>query len=164
MARRFRGKSLHKVDAKGRVSIPAPFRRVLEEGDPDWRPGENPQLIIVHGSNEGQCLEGYSLKSMDEIDELIEQLPHFSPEREYLETILGTESDYASVDENGRMVLSKALRDMIGVGKEAVFVGKGNRFQIWEPQAYEAELARLREWAASQDNPKAMLYRSKAEG
>ncbi len=164
MARRFRGKSLHKVDAKGRVSIPAPFRRVLEEGDPDWRPGENPQLIIVHGSNEGQCLEGYSLKSMDEIDELIEQLPHFSPEREYLETILGTESDYASVDENGRMVLSKALRDMIGVGKEAVFVGKGNRFQIWEPQAYEAELARLREWAASQDNPKAMLYRSKTEG
>jgi len=164
VARRFRGKSLHKVDAKGRVSIPAPFRRVLEEGDPDWRPGENPQLIIVHGSNEGQCLEGYSLKSMDEIDELIEQLPHFSPEREYLETILGTESDYASVDENGRMVLSKALRDMIGVGKEAVFVGKGNRFQIWEPQAYEAELARLREWAASQDNPKAMLYRSKAEG
>ncbi len=164
MARRFRGKSLHKVDAKGRVSIPAPFRRVLEEGDPDWRPGENPQLIIVHGSNEGQCLEGYSLKSMDEIDELIERLPHFSPEREYLETILGTESDYASVDENGRMVLSKALRDMIGVGKEAVFVGKGNRFQIWEPQAYEAELARLREWAAAQDNPKAMLYRPKAEG
>ncbi|MCK4861351.1 MAG: cell division/cell wall cluster transcriptional repressor MraZ, partial [Rhodobacteraceae bacterium] len=32
MARRFRGKSVHKVDAKGRVSIPASFRRVLEEG------------------------------------------------------------------------------------------------------------------------------------
>lgn len=164
MARRFRGKSVHKVDTKGRVSIPAPFRRVLEEGDPDWRSGESPQLVIVHGSSDGQCLEGYSLKSMDEIDDLIEALPHFSPEREYLETILGTESDYASVDENGRMVLSKALRDRIFVDKEAVFVGKGNRFQIWEPAAYEAELARLRDWAATQDNPKAMLYRSKPEG
>ena len=35
MARRFRGESVHKVDAKGHVSIPAPFRRVLEEGDPN---------------------------------------------------------------------------------------------------------------------------------
>ena len=35
-ARRFRGESVHKVDAKGRVSIPAAFRRVLEDGDPDW--------------------------------------------------------------------------------------------------------------------------------
>ena len=35
MARRFRGESVHKVDNKGRVSIPAPFRRILEEGDPE---------------------------------------------------------------------------------------------------------------------------------
>ncbi len=164
MARRFRGKSLHKVDAKGRVSIPASFRRVLEEGDPDWPANDTPQFVIVYGSNEGQCLEGYSLKSIDEIDDLIEELPHFSPEREYLETILGTESEYATVDNSGRMVLSQALKDKIGLDKEAVFVGKGNRFQIWEPSAYEAELARLREWAATQDNPKAVLYRRKSEG
>lgn len=164
MARRFRGKSVHKVDAKGRVSIPASFRRVLEEGDPDWRSGENPQLVIVHGSKDGQCLEGYSIKSMDQVDDLIEDLPHFSPEREYFETILGTNSDYASVDENGRMVLSAALRKMISVTKDAVFVGKGNRFQIWEPSAYENELEQIKEWGAAQDNPHAKLYRPKVEG
>lgn len=164
MARRFRGKSVHKVDAKGRVSIPASFRRVLEEGDPDWRSGENPQLVIVHGSKDGQCVEGYSIKSMDEVDDLIEALPHFSAEREYFETILGTDSDYASVDENGRMVLSAALRKMIGVSKDAVFVGKGNRFQIWEPSAYENELKHIKEWGAAQDNPHAKLYRTTAEG
>lgn len=164
VARRFRGKSVHKVDAKGRVSIPAAFRRVLEEGDPDWRPGENPQLVIVHGSKDGQCLEGYSIRSMDEVDELIENLPHFSPEREYFETILGTDSEYASVDENGRMVLSAALRKMINVAKEAVFVGKGNRFQIWEPTAYEDDRAKITGWGATQENPHAKLYPSKAEG
>jgi len=164
VARRFRGKSVHKVDAKGRVSIPASFRRVLEEGDPDWRSGENPQLVLVHGSKDGRCIEGYSIKSMDEVDDLIEALPHFSDEREYFETILGTDSDYASVDENGRMVLSAALRKMIGVAKDAVFVGKGNRFQIWKPSAYENELQQIKEWGASQENPHAKLYRTTAEG
>lgn len=164
MARRFRGKSVHKVDAKGRVSIPASFRRVLEEGDPDWRSGENPQLVIVHGSKDGACLEGYSIRSMEEVDDLISNLPRFSPEREYYETIMDTDSDYASVDENGRMVISAALRKMISVSKEAIFVGKGDTFQIWEPSAYAAELIRIKEWGASQKNPHAMLYSAKSEG
>ena len=164
MARRFRGKSVHKVDAKGRVSIPASFRRVLEEGDPDWRGGENPQLVIVHGSKDGACLEGYSIRSMEEVDDLISNLPRFSPEREYYETIMDTDSDYASVDENGRMVVSATLRKMINVSKEAIFVGKGDTFQIWEPSAYSDELKRIKEWGASQKNPHAMLYAPKSEG
>ena len=47
MSRRFRGESIHKVDGKGRVSIPAAFRRVLEEHDPDYALGLNPNLIII---------------------------------------------------------------------------------------------------------------------
>ena len=42
MKGRFRGESVHKVDQKGRVSVPASFRRVIEEGDPDWGAGVNP--------------------------------------------------------------------------------------------------------------------------
>ena len=164
MARRFRGKSVHKVDAKGRVSIPASFRRVLEEGDPDWGPGENPQLVIVHGSRDGECLEGYSIRAMDEMDDLIEKMPRFSPEREYWETMMNTDSDYASVDENGRMVLSAGLRKKIGVKSEIVFVGKGNTFQMWDPKAYDADLDRIKSWGKETDNPYAYLYGDKQEG
>ena len=49
--RRFRGEGHHKVDGKGRVSIPASFRRVLESGDPDWTDGLNPNLVIVYGDH-----------------------------------------------------------------------------------------------------------------
>jgi len=164
VARRFRGKSVHKVDAKGRVSIPASFRRVLEEGDPDWRTDDNPQMIIVFGSKGGKCHEGYSIRAMDKVDDIISSLPLFSDEREFYQAILETDSDYATIDDNGRMILSPAMRAMIGVTKEVVFAGKGDTFQMWEPAAYELELARIREWGAAQKNPFAMLQSPKTEG
>ena len=46
MARRFRGEIVQKVDGKGRVSIPAAFRRVLEQGDPEWTEGLRPELVL----------------------------------------------------------------------------------------------------------------------
>lgn len=150
MARRFRGESVHKVDQKGRVSIPAPFRRVLEEGDPDWVPGANPNLVLIYGLKGGRCIEGYSLKGIDELDEEISGLPRYSPEREAWERMINTDSVYAQVDENGRMVLSQKLRDTAGITDEAVFAGMGERFQIWNPDAYADDKRRVADWLGAQ--------------
>ncbi|MEO1552115.1 MAG: division/cell wall cluster transcriptional repressor MraZ [Pseudomonadota bacterium] len=160
MGRRFRGESNHKVDAKGRVSIPAPFRRVLEEGDPDWSPGANPNLVLVYGRKGRKCLEGYSMRSMEEVDDMVSALPRYSREREILERMLNTQSVYAQVDENGRMVLSPRLREMIGVAGEATFAGMGDKFQIWEPSAYSADMAAIDDWLGeqpSENDPFALL-------
>ena len=88
MARRFRGESTHKVDAKGRVSIPAPFRRVLEEGDPDWTEGLNPNMVLVYGGKSRDYIEGYTMQSMDDVDEQISKLPRGSNRRRALELSL----------------------------------------------------------------------------
>ena len=66
MARRFRGESDHKVDSKGRVSIPASFRRVIESCDPEWTEGLLPRLIIVYGGITRDHLEGFTIEAMDE--------------------------------------------------------------------------------------------------
>ncbi|MEZ5769025.1 MAG: hypothetical protein R3D80_16175 [Paracoccaceae bacterium] len=50
MARVFRGEGHHKVDGKGRVSIPALFRRVLEARTRSGKRGWNLNLVIVYGS------------------------------------------------------------------------------------------------------------------
>ena len=143
MIRRFRGESLHKVDAKGRVSVPAAFRRVLEEGDPDFSRGSCPNFVIVYGGVRGDCLEGYTISSISKVDKLISKLPRFSKGREMLERFINTQSTYMQLDETGRIVLSHRLKEKIGIGDEAIFAGMGEKFQIWEPKNYQNELNAL---------------------
>ena len=167
MARRFRGESVHKVDGKGRVSIPAPFRRVLEEGDPDWVAGAQPNLVLVYGLPGSRCLEGYSIRSIEEVDDMVSALPRFSRERQALERVLNTQSVYGQVDDNGRMVLPAKLRQMIGITGEAVFAGMGDKFQIWEPTAFDDDMAQIGEWLDGQpeDNgPFSLLDKARLGG
>ena len=145
MIRRFRGESLHKVDLKGRVSVPAPFRRVLEDGDPEFKTGSNPNFVIVYGGVKTPCLEAYTMKSISTVDQLISKLPRFSREREILERFINTQSIYIQLDENGRIVLPPKLKAFIGLEGEAIFAGMGEKFQIWEPKTYDSELSLLRD-------------------
>lgn len=147
MARVFRGEGLHKVDAKGRVSIPALFRRVLEAGDPDWTDGLAPNLVIVYGDHRRKYLECYSMEAIAEVDTKILKMPRGSHGRRMLETMFNGQSLTTSVDETGRIVLPAKLRQKIGLDGEAYFIAAGDTFQIWNPETYEeVEAARTQAW------------------
>lgn len=147
MGRRFRGESQHKVDAKGRVSIPASFRRVLEASDPNWKSGENPELVIVYGDHRRNYLECYTMEAIDDVDAKIDALPRGSMERKMLQRLFHGQSHPTNVDETGRLVLPNKLREKIGLDKEAFFIAAGDTFQIWNPETYEKEeLAKTEEW------------------
>lgn len=152
MARRFRGESTHKVDAKGRVSIPAAFRRVLEEGDPDWTDGLFPNLILVYGGKGRKFIEGYTVDAMEDVDARIERMPLGSRKRRIAEHTFHTQSFQVQVDPTGRLVLSQKLRDKFGITGEAVFAASGTTFQIWEPSAHEAYAAHMDEWFDEQED------------
>ncbi|MEO0676358.1 MAG: division/cell wall cluster transcriptional repressor MraZ [Pseudomonadota bacterium] len=139
MARRFRGESHHKVDTKGRVSIPASFRRVLEAGDPAWTDGLNPELVIVYGDHRRKFLECYTMEAIGEVDDKIDALPRGSRERKLLQQLFHGQSFPTTVDETGRLVLPAKLRQKIGLEGEAFFIAAGDTFQIWKPDTYEAE-------------------------
>lgn len=141
MARVFRGEGLHKVDAKGRVSIPALFRRVLEAGDPEWKDGLSPNLVIVYGDHRRKYLECYTIEAISEVDARIARMQRGSFERRMLEHMFNGQSLPTSVDETGRLVLPVKLRNKIGLDGEAYFIATGDTFQIWNPETYEAESA-----------------------
>jgi transcriptional regulator MraZ len=147
LARRFRGESQNKVDTKGRVSIPASFRRVLEAGDPNWQSGDQPELVIVYGDHRRKFLECYTMEAIDEVDAKIDALPRGSMERKMLQRMFHGQSFPTAVDETGRLVLPAKLRKKIDLDKEAFFIAAGDTFQIWKPETYETEeLAKAEEW------------------
>lgn len=147
MARVFRGEGHHKVDAKGRVSVPALFRRVLEAEDPDWTEGLNPNIVIVYGDHRRRYLECYTMAAIAEVDKQIARLPRGSMERRMLERMFNGQSHPTSVDETGRLVLPLKLRQKVGLEGEAFFIATGDTFQIWKPETYdELELKKTEAW------------------
>ncbi|WP_380058348.1 division/cell wall cluster transcriptional repressor MraZ [Falsihalocynthiibacter sp. SS001] len=140
MAGTFRGESNHKVDAKGRVSIPALFRRVLESADPEWREGLAPRVVIVYGDERRSQLECFTQDAIDEVDALIARLPRGSKKRQALQRLYSAQAYPTSVDDTGRLVLPAKLRKKIGLENEAYFVGNGDTFEIWTPDRYEAAM------------------------
>ena len=138
---RFAGTYVNKVDKKGRVSVPAPFRATLEAlGAP---------LVNVKPTPDRRALDGVTEAYMDEVQRRLDAMDLYSPEREALEIREFSETLHLQMDPEGRIILPRHLLDMAGIGETVAFMGMGSRFQIWEPAALKAHQdARL---AASRD-------------
>jgi MraZ protein len=138
----FYGEHTLKVDGKGRVSIPAEFRRVLESGDPAWTEGLRPRVRIVHGDPRRKFLECYTIASFQRVEAGIRALPPGTSARLLLEQFMITGSDTCEVDNDGRIVLNQRLRDRIALpekGGDAIFAGTLETFKIWMPDDYAAD-------------------------
>ena len=138
MARRFRGQEDVRIDAKGRMSIPAKFRRVFEGGDPASSQRGRTQMVIVYGRPEWQWIELYTLEAIDEIDAQIDLMQRGSPERRLLESIMHGASEEAEIDGDGRLVLPQKLREKIGLDESAFFIAAGDYLKLWKPETYAA--------------------------
>ncbi|MFI0395495.1 division/cell wall cluster transcriptional repressor MraZ [Paracoccus jiaweipingae] len=137
MARRFRGSEDVKIDAKGRMSVPARFRRVFESCDPDFESGRRAQMVIVYGGENQRHLELFTIDAIDEIDQQIDRMQRGSPARRALERLMHGQSLEAEIDEDGRLVLPQKLRDKIGLDKAAFMMASGDYLKLWRPEDYQ---------------------------
>ena len=137
---RFVSTFTNKIDAKGRVSIPAPFRGVLER---DGYAGG----IYCYPSIDAPALDAGGERLEKKIDGLLSGLPDYSDERDELSVALYGDVQVLGLDQDGRIVLPDALRRHAGVEGQVAFVGLGDKFQMWAPQAFEERRARAREKA-----------------
>jgi MraZ protein len=122
---------------------------VLEEGDRTGR-RERANLVLIYGMPSGDCLEGYTIAGATRLDEKVSRMPT-SKARRALERLLNTQSVYAQVDENGRIVLPQRLRDVRPRGEE-LFAGMGEHFQVW-PDEYRGRGARRMARGPGEEDP-----------
>lgn len=137
----FRGEERHKVDAKGRVSIPADFRRALQAGDPQCSGDQNPEMILVYGPHLKGYLECYTVEAAAKVDAQIQSMKRGSPERNLLQVCFNGHSKRYVIDDTGRIVLTQKFKEKIGLKDTAYFIATGDTFQIWDAETYESTRA-----------------------
>lgn len=135
----FQGSALNAVDAKGRVSIPAFLRSVIE------RRGSS-RTVVLAKHETFPCLSAY--------DPAYAALKHQKLERllEKEETVGGADIDYqrrnlmafaaseeVPYDSSGRILMPPMMRMKGKVGDLALFLGAGETFQIWNPELLLAD-------------------------
>jgi MraZ protein len=126
----------NRLDAKGRVSIPAPYRGVLSR--------DGFEGLYVHPAIDALALDAGGNALLSEIDRLLAGLAPYSDERDLFSTALLGTSDVLKVDGEGRVILTEALKTHAGIGDAVTFVGLGAKFQMWEPERFRAHLADAR--------------------
>jgi len=122
-----------RLDAKGRVSVPAPFRAVLKRDGFDG--------LYCYPAPDRPALDAGGKALMAANEALIASFSPASPERERLSLSLYGTSETLKFDREGRVNLTETLKAHAGISEAVTFVGLGHKFQIWEPDRFRSELA-----------------------
>ncbi|MDX1580106.1 MAG: division/cell wall cluster transcriptional repressor MraZ [Alphaproteobacteria bacterium] len=127
----------NKVDKKGRVSVPAAFRAELDKG------GFNSFIAFPHP--EFQCIEGWDKERMERFAEGMDDFAPMSAEYAAASALMSRSRELV-FDPEGRIAIPPAMLDWGGISDAVVFAGRGQSFQLWHPdtfEAYEEEAAKL---------------------
>lgn len=126
----------NKVDAKGRVSLPSDYRAIIKELSTE---------IVCYRSLSAPCIEGCTEELLDKLAADMENsLDFFSQEQDDLTNLIFGDAKRFPFDSTGRIMLSEKLLAHAEITGTAVFVGKGRKFQIWNPENWAKEEARIR--------------------
>ena len=129
----------NKIDKKGRVSVPSNFRAKLAE--------QSFNGIVAYPSFINGCVEACGIERIQKLSERIDSLDPFSEEHDVFSTSILASSRELPFDTEGRVMLTEELIEAAKLDGTAVFVGKGQTFEIWEPESFKLHAARARDIA-----------------
>lgn len=138
----FLGTHQNRLDAKGRVSVPAPFRNALRSRDET-----NGTHLVLRPSHQHRCIEAWPAAEFEALAAPLNRLDLFSQAHDDLAASLYSDAFPVEADKEGRIVLPDHLVEFAGLSETVVFMGLGRIFQIWEPEAAGHRRAEARERA-----------------
>ena len=132
---------INKIDKKGRVSVPAPFRTSLSSSQSSSQssPINEPSFsgIVVFRSLKHPALEGCSVDRMQRLSNSIDRLDLFSDAQDDLVSAIFADSQLLSFDSEGRVSIPEDLLKFANLTDQVAFVGRGSTFQLWSPEVFK---------------------------
>ncbi|MBQ8256138.1 MAG: division/cell wall cluster transcriptional repressor MraZ [Alphaproteobacteria bacterium] len=120
----------NRLDTKGRISVPASFRASVSN---EKFPG-----VVLYRSFTNDCIEGVSMSRMEQMASATDKMGVFDSELDDLSAMLFADARPLAFDVTGRVIIPSDLLAHAGITDTAIFVGRGNSFQIWNPDAFRA--------------------------
>lgn len=129
MAGGFYGTFTPRLDDKGRLTLPARYRSAFADG-----------AMVVRGDL--RCLYVFTTEGFDAFAEDAINAPVSDPDRIGPARYMLANSDFQTLDAQGRIMLAARMRDFAELGKDVVLTGQGKRMEVWNAErwaGYEAQ-------------------------
>ncbi len=126
----FRGQSLHRLDAKGRLRIPTKFREVLQNHYTD-------ALIVTLM---GECLVAYPPEIWDKIESKVLDFSQVDPQQRAFMRYFISRAEECGFDNQGRVLIPPFLREKARLDQEVLLAGVLTSFEIWDKATWDRNL------------------------
>jgi MraZ protein len=130
MEQAFHGAAVITLDAKGRVAIPTRHRDALLQGG---------KSLVLTAHPDG-CILIYPAQAWEAVRTRVEGFPSFHPQASWWKRLLLGFEEHIAADSTGRLLLPPALRQHAKLERDAMMVGQGRYFELWDSAIWSAKL------------------------
>jgi MraZ protein len=132
----FLGQYVHSFDEKSRLTVPARYRELIAEG-----------AFVVQGLDRNLMV--LTPAAFEIIYQRIMAMNLTDPTARLLRRVILGNASQLDVDKAGRILLPQPLREFAGLDGEAVLVGQGDYFEIWEPALWQQQVNQVQDAEAN---------------
>lgn len=125
----FHGAAVITLDAKGRVAIPTRHRAALTQG----------KSLVLTAHPDG-CVLIYPAAQWEPVRARVAEFPSFDQKASWWKRLLLGFEEHVAPDGSGRILLSPALRLHAKLERDAMMVGQGHYFELWDSGVWAAKL------------------------
>ena len=145
----FLGQYQHSLDEKGRLTIPARFRELLDGGAYVTQ-GLDKCLVVMTSASFARTMADLSAMNMAD------------PNARLLRRVILSNAYPIDVDKAGRMLVPQQLREFAGLNGEAIVAGQGEYFEVWGPAAWNEQMQQMQDTQANYQRFSALNLGGKA--
>lgn len=134
-----RGNHPAKIDEKGRLKIPTPFRSYM---DAEWK---TPEVYVTCDDASGQYVRVYPMPVWESIESRLLKMPTTDLARRRFQRWTSLYGQAAEIDGQGRVLIHTLLREPAAMHGEVFVLGHAHFLEVWNRERFmgQSDVQRL---------------------